>query len=71
MRDYIEVTLLIAFLKLRWWYFHLMPRYVKFYMDDTYKECHFQNVKTGAVHSQIIIEFNEDSPFYKGDKKAR
>lgn len=70
MRDYIEVYLLISALKIRWWYFHLMPRYVKFYMSNESEECHFQNVKTGTIHSQVIIEFKEDSPFYKANKKT-
>ena len=63
MRDYIEVIFLILYLKIRWAYFHVSPRYIKFYMTDT--EAHFQNAKTGAIHSQVIIQFNEDSPFYK------
>lgn len=67
MKDYIEVIMLICFLKLRWAYFHVHPSYYKFSIEGT--EFHFQNVKTGTLHSQITIEFNEDSPFYKGDNK--
>ena len=65
MRDYIEVIVLICVLKLRWWYFHLCPWYYKFSMEGT--EFHFQNMRTNTIHSKIIIEFNEDSPFYKAD----
>jgi len=67
MRDYLEVYLLRIVLKLRWWYFHLCPWYCKFSVEGN--EYHFQNTRTGVIHSQIIINFNEDSPFYKGDEK--
>jgi len=67
MRDYLEVILLIVALKIRWAYFHVCPWYIKFYMDSTESECHFQNMKTNTIHSQLIIEFHEDSPFYKGE----
>jgi hypothetical protein len=39
-------------LKIRWGYFHINPRYAKFYMD---KEPHFQNLKTGEVVSDYKI----------------
>jgi len=69
MRDYVEVIILICFLKLRWFYFHVCPWYYKFYMDATRTEAHFQNMRSNTLHSQIIIEFNEDSPFYKRKEK--
>lgn len=66
MRDYLEVYFLIAVINIRWWYFHISPRYIKFYMDSECTEAHFQHTKTGQLHSQVVINFNEDSRFYKG-----
>jgi len=67
MRDYIEVIILLCALKLRWWYFHLCPWYVKFSIEGT--EFHFQNLRDNTIHSQVTIEFHEDSPFYKRNKE--
>ena len=65
MRDFIEVVLLLILIKVRWVYFHMCPWYRKFSVNGTDK--HFQNIKTNAIHRQIIIEFQEDSWLYKGD----
>jgi hypothetical protein len=62
--DYINdfiVIILLCFLKLRWWYFHICPWYVKFSIEGT--EYYFQNLKTNTIHSQITPIFHEDSPF--------
>jgi hypothetical protein len=59
MRDHIEIIILIIFIKLRWIYFHIHPSYYKFKMSET--ECHFQNLKTNTIHSQIKIQFKENS----------
>tara|TARA_Y100001963_G_C6688228_1_gene403302 strand:- start:596 stop:799 length:204 start_codon:yes stop_codon:yes gene_type:complete len=67
MRDFIEVIILICYIKLRWWYFHLHPWYCKFSIEGD--EYYFQNTKTGVIHSQIMIKFNEDSLFYKEQGK--
>jgi hypothetical protein len=40
--------------KMRWWYFHINPSYIKFYMDSESKEAHFQNIKTGQIHSNFV-----------------
>lgn len=47
MRKFIIMTLV----KLRWIYFHIHPSYVKFYVDSACTEAHFQNIKTGVIHS--------------------
>lgn len=65
MRSHIEVILLIIAIKIRWAYFHVCPWYFKFYMDSGKTEAHFQNMRKNTLHSQLIIEFNEDSPWYK------
>lgn len=46
--------LIMSVVKLRWAYFHVSPRYVKFYMDSGHTEAHFQHVKTGAIHSNLV-----------------
>lgn len=51
--DWVVVYTLYVFLRIRWIYFHIHPNYIKFYMDE--KEAHFQNTKTGEVHSNITI----------------
>lgn len=45
-------------LKLRWMYFHIHPHYLKFHMGGG--EYHFQNLKTGNIHSQWVIKDEED-----------
>ena len=47
-------------IRLRWIYFHLHPFYFKFYMDSEHTEAHFQHIKTGAIHSQLIINPNQE-----------
>ena len=64
--DYIEIFILMLFLKLRWAYFHICPWYVKFEIGAG--EFHFQNMKKNSIHSKIAIEFTKDSAFYKSDK---
>jgi len=61
--DHLQVIVLICFIKLRWWYFHLCPWYMKFSMEGT--EFHFQNMRTNTIHSQLILKFHEDSFWYK------
>ncbi len=49
-----------AIMRLRWFLLHLHPSCVKFYMDEARKEAHFQNVKTGVVHSDYKIIWPND-----------
>lgn len=44
--------IIMFFVKLRWAYFHVSPSYIKFTMSGS--EYHFQNVKTGEIHSNYI-----------------
>ena len=41
--------------RLRWFWFHLHPDYIKFYMDAN--EAHFQNIRTGNIHSDCKVNF--------------
>ncbi len=38
----------MALLKIRWFYFHISPSYVKFY-GALGEEYYFQNIKTGEI----------------------
>ena len=42
------------FVKLRWLYFHISPRYVKFGMGGGSNEYHFQNMKKNTIHSNFV-----------------
>lgn len=54
-----RIFLLKAYIKLRWWYFHINPRYFKFYMSKESDECHFQHLKTGQIHSNYVVIENK------------
>lgn len=43
--------LIMTLVKIRWVYFHLNPNYMKFYMDASRTEAHFQHRKTGQLYS--------------------
>lgn len=47
-------SIIMFFVKIRWLYFHVSPSYVKFYMDSSKTEAHFQHVKIGSIHSNFI-----------------
>lgn len=40
-------------------YLEAHPKYAKFKLTET--EHHYQNLKTGRIHSQYILEFEETS----------
>lgn len=42
--------LIMTIVNIRWFYFHISPMYVKFYMDSERTEAHFQHIKTGQLH---------------------
>ena len=48
--------LLICYIKLRWAVLHVHPHYMKFSMSTDSNECHFQNIKTGSIHSQLVLQ---------------
>jgi hypothetical protein len=50
----IKKALVIFILKLRWAYFHINPNYIKFHMGRGSNQAHFQHVKDGSIHSNII-----------------
>jgi hypothetical protein len=54
----VNIFLLKAFIKIRWWYFHISPNYIKFYMSSESDEAHFQHRKTGQIHSNYCIVKN-------------
>ena len=43
--------LITVILRLRWGYFHVNPRYIKFNIDG---ECHFQDMKTNTILSDYV-----------------
>jgi len=45
--------IVMAIIKLRWIYFHINPMYVKFYVDSSRSEAHFQHRLTGQLHSNF------------------
>lgn len=47
-------AIVMFLVKLRWMYFHVNPRYIKFYMGGGSDEAHFQHVKTGEIHSNFV-----------------
>ncbi len=47
--------LLKMVLKIRWWYFHINPNFIKFYMDSSRSEAHFQHIKTGELHCNYAV----------------
>ena len=47
-------NLIMFLVKLRWLYFHVNPRYMKFGMGGGSNEYHFQHVKNGSVHSNFV-----------------
>lgn len=47
-------SIIMLCVKLRWAYFHLNPYYLKFYMDEGRTEAHFQHIKTGVLHSNLV-----------------
>ncbi len=44
-------AIIMFLVKLRWAYFHIHPHYFKFTVNS---EPHFQNVKTGRIHSNYV-----------------
>ena len=48
--------LLVCYINLRWAVLHVHPHYIKFSMSNDSDECHFQNVKTGSIHSQLVFK---------------
>lgn len=47
-------AIIMFLVRLRWWYFHVHPRYAKFTMDPEGKEAHFQDLRDGSIHSNLI-----------------
>jgi len=47
-------AIIMFFVNLRWAYFHVHPSYVKFWMDSEHTEAHFQHVKRGTLHSNLV-----------------
>jgi len=54
-----QILLIKIYIKVRWWYFHISPMYIKFYMSSESDEAHFQHRKTGQLHSNLILTINE------------
>ena len=50
-----RIFLLNVYVKIRWWYFHINPNYIKFYMSSESDEAHFQHRKTGLLHSNYVV----------------
>ena len=46
--------LITFFVKCRWAYFHIHPGFVKFYVGPENEEAHFQNIRTGELHSNLV-----------------
>lgn len=55
MMEKMKRILIIGLINLRWAYFHVSPRYIKFYMGGGSDEAHFQHIKTGAIHSNLVF----------------
>lgn len=49
-----QKLLIKLLLKARWLYFHLNPRYAKFYVTED--EAHFQHTPTGTIHSNYSFK---------------
>ena len=47
-------AIVMFIVKLRWFYFHVNPNYIKFYMNSESDEAHFQHRKTGQLHSNLV-----------------
>lgn len=50
-----RIFMLKVIFKVRWWYFHVNPNYIKFGMGCGSNEYHFQNLKTGGLHSNYVV----------------
>ena len=47
---WLKKALIMTLVKLRWIYFHVSPRYIKFCVSHDDGESYFQHIKTGEIH---------------------
>lgn len=52
--EIMKKVLIMFLVKLRWAYFHVSPSYIKFYVSNDSDEAHFQHVKNGSIHSNLV-----------------
>lgn len=53
IKEWIYIVLITILLKVRWAWFHINPRYIKFYVTDD--EAHFQDQQTGMIFCNYTI----------------